>query len=156
MKNSFIITPNQIDTFDSFYGNVFSNNDTLVIPYINLGISEHYLNPSSSLMYINKSYLILQGIVFFKENHEIKINQSNSLDSFYLGGTNTIPSNSIFEFEIKSKSCIIQLIDTSSISESRWLPIQTKSSKPNMDIKDSYSFLNDAKLPDFIAQILNT
>ena len=53
----------EIDTFESAFKYFYLNADNLILPIINIGISEHPLNPEKKMKYLDKCLLVFQEII---------------------------------------------------------------------------------------------
>ncbi len=58
----------ELDTFESFYSTPFMGNGNLIIPFINIGVSLHPINPNKSPLYLDKSYLVFFDADIIAEN----------------------------------------------------------------------------------------
>src|SRR5437763_13260307 len=57
----------EIDSFEAYYKNVIFRNNCLVVPYINLGVSNHELSPGGKEMsFMNFAYLVFRDVSYLK------------------------------------------------------------------------------------------
>ncbi|GAB3525489.1 hypothetical protein [Emticicia fontis] len=140
MRNSFgifDIQTDNIDTVESFRGKIFRKGDKILIPIINVGISEHTLNGSKNLQFIDYSYLLFQEVISLEWNVGYIAE-----DLFYIGATNIV-SDEQGELAIKCSRAYIVLKAESKVSTNMWIPVNTPNFRPNLNIKDIEYFLND-------------
>ena len=129
---------------------------TWVSRYINLGVSDHpTVNPEQGLKYIDFAYLVCQGIEFISINNASIAVEDINLPSYYFGGMNMNPQDSINEFEIKSRKIHIQLLETSEVTNTSWSPIKVDVTSYNQVAeKDLMKFLNLENYPDNIKNVI--
>lgn len=162
MINSLIFRNNldEISTFDSYFGKIIFYNERMLIPYINLGISEHVLNPQSKMKYIDYCYTVFIDIDYLKINNNlIKDNLLDKYDpknSIYLGGEDLIGDQNIFDIEVQAKDAFLQLNYNSEINEKHWVPIKTSNFKKNMDEVVVKHFIKNENLPKNLIFFLKT
>ncbi|KAA5533744.1 hypothetical protein F0919_14525 [Taibaiella lutea] len=150
----------EIHTFESYFGKTILSNKCLIMPYVNLGISDHELNPSSKMKYIDYCYVIALDFLFLKKNSDILLNNLNqeydSTKSIYLGGNDLIGDQGIFDIEFQSKKSFTQVVEGYQLSSEQWLPVQTPNFKANMNPERIESFVQNKHLPNNIDEIINT
>lgn len=114
----------EIHSADAYYRNVFFKDSVLIIPYINLGISNHKINETNNLMYINFAYMIFTNVCYLKvyEKNDLVVNNcSENFPSYYFGGYNF--DNSVFvDMEIKAQNAYIQLVENYKLSSNIFIP----------------------------------
>lgn len=153
MINSVIFRNNldEISTFDSYFGQIIFYNERMLIPYINLGISEHALNPQSKMKYIDYCYTVFIDINYLKINNNLikdnLLDKYDSKNSIYLGGEDLIADQDVFDIEVQAKDAFLQLNYNSKINEKHWIPIKTPNFKKNMDDAVVKQFIKNENLP---------
>lgn len=60
----------EVNTVEAFYGNIILANNSFLIPYINLGLSDHTLNKGKTLKFIDYCYIIAEDINYLKFNKD--------------------------------------------------------------------------------------
>lgn len=141
-----------IDTVDSFIGQILLKRDSIIIPYINLGIVQHALNYSSKLKFINFSYIYGFGLKLLKANNQII---SNGLEgtyqeknSIFLGGSSLVDSQKqIHELELQASEVFLFLPHTYKIRSNFWIPVNTPNFKRNMDEREVDDFIFNKHIP---------
>lgn len=151
-KEKTIFTNNldEIDTADSYFGKIFIQDSKMLIPYINLGISNHELNPEKKLKYIDFSYLVLDKINYLKINNTKELINDRCIDgeSLYFGGSSLYDGNEIIEFEVQARHVFLQIAEEARISENLWIPRITPVYEPNLDLHMVRDFSDGKMLPD--------
>lgn len=148
-----------IHSFDAFYKNVIFRNNKLIIPYINLGISQHPLNSSDKLMFIDFAYLVFKDIFYldvFIDGRRLKvINELNQNEKFHFGGTYLDIHESIYnDMEISCKDAYLQTLNNSQLSSEMWIPIKVPNYKKNIDDDTFFSFFQNKFIPSNITDLL--
>ncbi|KST70408.1 hypothetical protein [Mastigocoleus testarum] len=132
----------ELDFFEVFLGNPSSEENlgkiTLKIPAINIGVSEHPLNPEEKIQRIEKSYLIFQGVIYsqrklqnYDENKvdfigesykviDIDVNNSDKKEMFDLEGVDYCKRFYVISWEILADKFTLAIPDDSRISFSNW------------------------------------
>jgi len=160
--NSILFEDNidEIHSFDAYYRNVVLSNNNLVIPYINLGVSQHQVNPTSDLMFIDFALMIFEKVtyldVFISGKRYKVIDQGKEPRSVYhFGGTYLDFNKGIFnDMEICSKKVYLQLLATSILSKDMWRPIDSSKAKSNMGHLDVEYFFETNNFPENIRELL--
>ncbi|MFT3995168.1 MAG: hypothetical protein QM660_12725 [Dysgonomonas sp.] len=159
--NIFFENLNEIDTSEAFFGTILFNNNSIVIPYINLGISNHILNLANHLKYVDYSYFVGTDIYYLKINQSIIINDLLNIDidiseSTYLGGMSIGETDSLYDIEIKAKIIFLQVKDNYRLTEitNMWIPVDCPNIKANMDPNKVNDFINNRNLPENIKKII--
>ena len=128
MKNPKVVSSNDLDTFDSYYGTPFINDDHIIIPYINMGLMPgHPLNPTNDLRYIDFSYLQIirpQYIAIYKQGipiDHIGVHKKEHLKWF--GGIH-IGQHSVLDGDLEVEAEIINLLlpHYCELSSELWIP----------------------------------
>lgn len=147
----------EIDTSDAYFGTIILFNEKMLVPYINLGISNHDLNRDDILKHINFCYIVFIDIDYLKiDGNIIKDNlldKYDSIKSIYLGGDDLLKKQNIYDIEVQAKNSFLQLIYDSKINENYWVPIETPNFKRNMDEKSVNNFINNKNLPENLSLI---
>jgi hypothetical protein len=140
---SISISKGTIHSFDGFYKNVRFKNGTLIIPYINLAIVNHELNPGEKLKFINFSYLIFEQVsyltVYLDKNYVI-IDEGETDVKFHAGGTYLDYDTHVYnDNEICCANAILKTVEGSMLSSEMWIPFDTPNLPRNMSA-DSIGF----------------
>ncbi len=150
----------EIHTSEAYFGKVLFFGKNLLIPYINLGISNHKLNESTNLKFIDYCYFIAVNIYYLKINENIVMNSLNenydSLQSIYLGGADLIENQLINDIELQAENIFLQLKPNSKLEEKFWTPIKTPHFNENMDKNMVRRFVNNENLPEDLLQKFQT
>lgn len=141
----------EIDTFQSYFGKIIFKEDGILVPYINLGISNHRINPTQILMYVDFCYFVSEKISYLKINNRIikndlKINY-DSTKSIYLGGNDLLENQNIYDIEVQSQNSFLQLLETSLVSYDQWAPVVTPNFETNMSFEKVNDFISNKNLP---------
>lgn len=139
-----------LHTFDSYFTVKFFDSTTIVFAYVNVGISEHLLNPQREMLYIDRCYIVIQETTYLKVNNNVIIGRyNNNIPTVYLGGTDLKSSKFNGEIEIQSKTGFMYIFNDTKMSRyfASWIPIDTPNFKKNIDA-DTFLFGED--LPDDI------
>lgn len=157
----------ELDFFEVFLGNPSSKEKlgkiTLKIPAINIGVSEHPLNPEEKIQRIDKSYLIFQGVVcsqrklqdyddkktdFIGETYniiDIDINNSEKKQIFDLEGVDYCKRFYVISWKILADEFTLAIPEDSQISFSNWnyFNLYSFSQSSTNNIEDTKLFLDD-------------
>jgi hypothetical protein len=158
-EKSFTSLNNELHSFDGYYKNVILNNNNLIIPYINLGISNHEINPSQDLYFLNFAYLIFEKVnfltVYINKKRLFIINRHHSDEIHNCGGAYLDYEKAVFnDMEICSEKSYLQTLKMSEISNKMWLPVDTPKYKINMNQNEVEQFYNYTFLPDHISALI--
>ncbi|MDR6525495.1 hypothetical protein J2787_000865 [Chryseobacterium rhizosphaerae] len=159
MFNNLIYKENvdEIHTSEAYFGKILFLEGNLLIPYINLGISNHILNKNDDLRFIDYCYFIVTDMYYLKINEKIIINSLNkgydSTKSIYLGGSDLIKNQLIYDIELRGNNTFLQLKSSSKIGEKFWTPIATPNFDKNMDENRVERFINNENLPENLLKI---
>lgn len=146
----------EIHTSDAYFGQIIIVDNNLLIPYINLGISNHELNKSSDLKFIDYCYFVAIDIYYLKINGNIIFDLNgvyNSSRSIYLGGDDLLKKQNVYEVEIQAKDAFLKLESDSKIYHKNWVPINTPNFEKNMNDNRVQVFINNMNLPQDLALI---
>lgn len=158
--NTYYESIDEIHTFDSMYKNVIFKNNSLVIPYLNLGVyGYHPLHQKKSdISYINFSYIVFVGVSFLKVYLDKPyIIVDNGLDGdYYFGGIYLDSTTHVFnDLKIGSKYAFLQTINISEVRSEMW-DLEISFGFPNLiDKKEKESFFEHKYLPDNIRKIVD-
>lgn len=150
-----------IDTVESFFGQVLVKNGSLLTPYIGLGIHEHPLNTSSTLKFINYSYIVAIGLRILKVNNQVVINEPINVlskdQSIFLGGNSLFENQKrIHELDIQADEVFLYVPETSEISSGLWLPIDTPNFEKNIDEFEVTNFISNKFVPSYLGDWSNS
>ncbi|PIF45764.1 hypothetical protein CLU96_2776 [Chryseobacterium sp. 52] len=148
----------EIHTSDAYFGKILLAGKNLLIPYINLGISNHDLNRGNILKHINFCYTVFIDIDYLKIDGNLTkdnlLDKYDSKNSIYLGGDDLLRNQNIYDIEVQAKNAFLQLRYDSKITENYWLPIENHNFKINMDEKLVKDFINNKNLPKNLIDII--
>jgi hypothetical protein len=151
MKIIFEEAFDEVATFESYYRGYILKEGNFLMPYINVGVSEHPLNPSRDLLHIDYSYVVCLDVALIKYNDELVFdNTSLKFGEYrfvYLGGIN-LNVNAGTEFQILCKKPFLQIMDYSQLSKEFWAPNQRPNRNSNMNSQEVDSFFNYKFLPE--------
>lgn len=159
-KNIFHSDIDELHSFDAYYRGVILRNNNLVIPYINLGVSQHPVNPSKDLLFFDFSFMIFQGVNYLDAYINSKrykiLTVIKNADVFYsFGGTYLDYDESVFnDMRISCDKAYLQILSTSRLSKTMWLPIPTPNFKMNMSESEMNYFFDFNNFPDSIKGLL--
>lgn len=114
---------NGLHSFDSFFKINVIKEALMIISFLNIGISNHPLNNSPKIKFIDRSRLLVRNIHYLKINHEILVNSESNFDSYYLGGYNILARRHN-EIEIKAETIELELPGDYRLSTSDWLTLE--------------------------------
>ncbi|WP_129020200.1 hypothetical protein [Edaphocola flava] len=158
MKLVFEKNIDELDTFESFFGQIEKNKSNLIIPYLNLGISNHELNPSKKIQYIDYAYIIAQELLFFKIDQIVVVNKLNDKynykESVFLGGESLIENQKVYDIELQAKHIFLQINENYQIREEPWLPVDTPKYPKNMDFDKVDQFIYNRSIPENVKKYL--
>lgn len=126
-----------IDTSESFRGSAIIWEDSIIIPLINLGISEHILNPTRQLAYIDFSYLLFQHFskVLLNQFTDLNIQTQNMTKRYcYIGGSKA------GDLEVECKRAYLLVSTNIRLSSTHWYPDTTPYYKANLDLQQVNNF----------------
>jgi hypothetical protein len=149
----------EIHSFDAYYKNAVITGDVLIIPYINLGVSEHPLNPSKELQYIDKAFIVFKEVCYLKAFREQLIEEIDCInaETYYFGGSNLDKESNLIDMEIKAKEAFLLLIEKDyNLSTSMWIPVNTPNFPSNMQNEEVEEFFNYGRFPIFIKNLINS
>ncbi len=145
----------ELDSFDSYYRNVVFNKKNLIIPYVNLGVSEHPLNEEVKLKFIDLSYIVFIDVKYLKVYQERELVATDmEMPSLYFGGANLDDKSFFWDMEIKCEKAFLQILDVSRLSEKMWIPVSNAELKKNLDDKLTEEFFGGKKMPTNIKKLI--
>lgn len=152
-KNIFYEGMDEIDSFEAFYKEPKFVDNNFIIPYINLGISEHPLHTGKKMMYINFAWLVFIEIEYMEVFDEktrktnVWVNTSPPIKNInYFGGTDLNGINTYCDYGIQSKIAYLQLVSNSLVSEKSWYDDYNKTFKDITNEDMNYFFYNYPQL----------
>lgn len=164
MEGVFASHIDELDTSESYFRKVILRNNNLIIPYVNLAVSNHPLNESDKPKYINYSYLAAIDLSYlsgwvknahdYNGKHYVVINQSESEKLYTLGGENLDKESLFSAIQLACKMIFLQVLSFSELSDSMWIPIDTPSFKKNMDSGLTEDFFNGLYMPSNIKNLI--
>ncbi|MBY0537128.1 MAG: hypothetical protein K2P88_14855 [Chitinophagaceae bacterium] len=134
-----------IDSFESSYKNVILKNNSLIVPYVNLGLVHHDLNKSAKIRYLNFAYVVMEKIFFldvFIEGKRYEVlNFSKPQTLYHLGGDYLDYGDKIYnDMSVSSEKSYIIPIEITKTSDSLW---RSKELIGNSDFFDYRFFPNE-------------
>ena len=142
----FFIDSGEYHSFDAYYKGIVFKDRNLIIPYINLGIFKHPLNPGEKVSFINKCYIILEDIQYLKVYKLPPVVGNSEIPAkyeFFFGGLN-LDQNSIYiDIDVKCNQGFLELLPDSRVANEMWIPHDTPNFKANMDIHEVNSFFQE-------------
>ena len=149
----------EIVTQEAFYNELIIKNDRLIIPYINLGLSDHPLNESSVLKYLNYCYIICNDVVMVKKNNDV-FYENNGLNFdeyrfFYFTGVNLKNlDKGMHEFTVLCKSAFLQILNNTMLKNQFWRPIDSEFEKANMKSEELNLFFKGDLMPSDLKRLI--
>jgi hypothetical protein len=131
---------------DSYCGYIFMNFENILIPCINVGVSNHPLNPKDKLQFLDYSYLIFHNVSTVTYSPKIDLIKSNSKESFYFGAFDIIGKRS-FEINIQCDEISFIPVENYQISDNMWIPIKTPNFEANILFEDVLKFITTPPTP---------
>jgi hypothetical protein len=145
----------EIDSFDAYYSNVHIDQSSLFIPYINLGLSNHPLNPGDHLKSLDFAYMVFHGLSYVKVHKAILLGNRNPTSQiYYFGGINLDSSADLVDFEIACEVAYLHALATSRLSDSIWVPVE--SPMRNLDQAMVAAFFCGEMMPESIRQLVES
>lgn len=140
----------EIDTSEGFRGAISIVDNHVIIPSINVLVSEHQLNTTKANNFIDYCYLLYINV---KSIHfEPILNKTSEETEIYYNGCTNIVGTEQFEASIECEKLCLILRTDSRLSTKMWTPIETPAFRPNLDKSEVYEFLHSDINPiiDFI------
>lgn len=154
----------ELNTEESYFRKVILRNNNLIIPYINLAVSNHPLNERDKPKYINYSYLVAIDLSYlsgwvkneydYNGKHYVVINQSENEKLYTLGGENLDEESLFSEIRLACKMIFLQVLNISELSDHMWIPIDTPNFKKNMNSGFTEDFFNGLYMPSNIKNLI--
>ena len=129
----------EIHSFDAYFGKIVQEEDSIIIPYVNLGVSEHSLNKGETLKYLNKAYMVFDGVASFEEQYSL--DETADLLTLYFGGYD-VNKGEHREFKIVCSKAYLKLLEDSELSGDMWIPIEIQNYHSNMNKAEVKKFLS--------------
>ena len=140
---------NEIDSFDAYYSNVHISEMTLIVPYINLGLSRHPLNREERLKYIDFAYLVCRGLRYLKVQRGVLRGRRETAGALlYFGGFHMDEAADLIDFEIGCELSYLLPLPDSRIADTCWIPVE--SPKKNLDAGQVKAFFGGERMPESI------
>ena len=155
---------NEIDSSESRYKNVLFRNNNIIVPYVNLAISNHPLHlEGKEMKYIDYAYMVFKDILYLSvyiSGHRYLIIGEESEDEFgdsvlYFGGDYWDAEKKVFnDMRIICKESYLQTLYSSNISEKMWIPFDTPVYKKNMNLREVEDFFSHKYMPEEIKVLI--
>jgi hypothetical protein len=140
----------EVDTFEAYFKNSINKKGVLIIPYINVGVSCHPLNPAKELLYIDKSYIVCINFCINKINGELIDDcigwEQSGHKIIGLSGID-LSKNKHTEQKILCEKAFLQILPESKIRKDFWVPLKTPNFLSNMDANEVEMFFSHKLLP---------
>ncbi|MBN8823208.1 MULTISPECIES: hypothetical protein [unclassified Spirosoma] len=134
---AFAAIEDAIDTSESYRGSLVVREDSILVPIINLGISEHVLNPTNKLAYVDFAYLFFKGFSKVLLNSFTDIKSKDTEKRYcYVGGSQA------GDLEVECNQTYLLLPTAGRLSPTNWYPDNTPFYKANLDSEQVNSFWN--------------
>lgn len=111
----------EIDTFNSYVGDVRIEGDVLSILFFNMGVSNHVLNEDENIKYIDRSEIVFIGVSSFIEDYSLDVVVDTRLRDYYVGGY-FMKDGVHKEFQVLCVDAFLKVPDDFRISENMWNP----------------------------------
>jgi len=126
----------ELDSYESFIGHIYKVENLIVFPFVNLAVSNHPLNKSEQLMYIDRSYLVFGDVERFSESDAELFSKTIQARYHLCHGGVSILDLRFKEFIIECNNCSLFLFNNSMIRTEQWVPIDTETQTKNMTEQD--------------------
>jgi hypothetical protein len=126
----------EFDSYESFIGHIYTIENLIVFPYINLAVSHHPLNKSEQLMYIDRSYLVFGGVERFAESDTELFSKTTQAKYDLCHGGISIIDLCFKEFIIECNNWALFVFNDSKVRTEPWVPIDTETQTKNMAEQD--------------------
>jgi hypothetical protein len=143
----------EIHSFDARYKNVIFRNNNIVIPYINLGVSNHPLHKSEKGMaFLDFSYMVFKDVsylsVYINKERYFVTSLEKREEIFYFGGDYMDSSDFIFnDMQICCKEAYLETVEITQLSLAMWMPFPTPNFPQNMNGNTVEDFFNHKFMP---------
>lgn len=111
----------EIDTFNSYIGDIRIEGDVLSILFFNIGVSNHVLNEDENIKYIDRSVMVFNGVSSFIEDYSLDVVVDRGLRAYYVGGY-FMKDGVHKEFQVLCADAVLKVPDDFRISENMWNP----------------------------------
>lgn len=141
----------EIDSVEAYYGEFLYKNGDLYIPFVNLGVSEHPLNPRKEMQFIDRAYMVFRQVFRVTDTgmgrrvYDVPF----TAEWVYVGhfaGSDCINGGGA-EFEIISKRACLWVFEDSQLSSTLWIPVYTANFRRNMARSLTKAFFENRHLP---------
>jgi hypothetical protein len=149
----------EIHSFDAAYKSVVLRNNNLVIPYINLGVSNHPLYKSEKgLQFIDYAYMVFRDVfylsVYIGRRYNV-IGTKKGEETLYFGGKYLESDSCIFnDLEICCREVYLQTLDFTQLSSAIWIPFPTPKFSTNMQAKMVENFFSGKLMPESVKNLI--
>jgi len=142
-------------TSEGYYANVYFDQCTLVIPYINFGFLEDAVNPQSDrAVFADFAYLVCIGLKYLRVQEGILLGQSICAENIlYFGGFQMDGPPELIDFEVECQSAYVQLLPDSRLSDSIWVAVD--SPLRNVDVETVKAFFRGDRMPGSIRRLVS-
>lgn len=148
----------EIHSFDARYKNVIFRNNNLIVPYINLGVSNHPLNKENKLKFLDYSYMVFIDVYYLKvylKKPYLVIDQGKPTVKYSFGGDYLDYDIMIYnDMEISCSEAYLQTLEFTNISDEMWMPFNTKEFPMNMNETIVEAFFNNSFMPKNIHELI--
>jgi hypothetical protein len=150
----------EIHSFEAKYKNVIFRNNNIVIPYANLGVSNHPLHKGGKGMtFLDYAYMVFRDVtylsVYITKERYVVIDLEKREEIFYFGGDYLDSHNFIFnDMEICCKKAYLQTLEITQLSHTMWVPFPTSNFSRNMNMDTTEDFFNQKFMPVDIKELI--
>ncbi len=149
----------EIDSSEARYKNVIFKNNNLIIPYINLAVSNHPLNDSGNNLFLDYSYMVFLDVtyltVFIRANRYIVVDIKKNEDPFYFGGVYLDYEGYIYnDLEICCKKAYLRTLPFTQLSFDMWVHSESQILNKNMNSSSVEKFFEGIYMPIEIRQLI--
>ncbi|WP_344673612.1 hypothetical protein [Sphingobacterium kyonggiense] len=111
----------EIDTFNSYIGDIRIEGDVLSILFFNIGVSNHVLNEGENMKYIDRSVMVFNRVSSFIEDYSLDVVADTGVRPYYVGGY-LMKDGVHKEFQVLCADAFLKVPDDFRISENMWNP----------------------------------
>lgn len=143
----------EIHSFDASYRNVILSNNNLLIPYINLGISNHPLNTSDEMYFIDFSYMFflevsfLNVYLFERAMNIINLRKPHHVRNYFGGEYLDYETHVYNGLEIYSSKAFLYLPSEAKLSKEMWAIGSLNANPSNLNSKIINDFFSLKNVP---------
>lgn len=139
----------EVVTFESYFKGYILKDNNVLMPYINIGVSEHALNVSKNLLHLDYSFVVCIDVALMKYNGKIIydeiLGKFGSYQIVYLGGTD-LEIGANVEYQVICRKAFLQITEKTKSSNEFWVP--TNTTNFNMNQKEVRDFFSLKDLPE--------